>query len=82
MALSNWRWKLLTVCCTSSRLVASAASSDWATLCTVSPTLRTTCSRVLRLVRMEMARPTSSSTSATSTMAASVMLACDRAVVC
>jgi len=52
--------------------VASAASSDWATLCVVSPTLRTTWARVLLLVSAAMAQPTRTSTTATSAMASSV----------
>ena len=57
------------VSCTSSRLVLSAASSDCATLCAVSPTLATTCARVLRSVSTAIASPTSTSTRATSAMA-------------
>src|SRR3990167_5235865 len=60
------------VSCTSSRLVLSAASSDWATLCAVSPTLEATRARVLRSVSTAMASPTSTSTRATSAMAVSV----------
>jgi len=55
-----------------SRAMLSAASSDCATAATVSPTLSTSCARVLRSVSTARVMPTKTSTTATSPRDSSV----------